>query len=109
MQALLRHKAAEEAQKARGEAIRQRRLAETEQQRLLKLREKEQKRAQHLEQDERRRRDRQAQEESAMRAHLRHKAAVQAQKAEEKLVRQAALRAGIESQSNRRATRVIQA
>jgi hypothetical protein len=42
-----------------------------------------------------------------MRAHLCYKAAVEAQKAEEKLVRQAALRTGVESQSNRRATRVI--
>jgi hypothetical protein len=44
-----------------------------------------------------------------MQAHLRHKAAVEAQKAEGKLVREAALRASVESQSNNRAIRVTQA
>jgi hypothetical protein len=90
MRAHLRHKAAEEARKANDEAVRQGRLAETEQRRLTKLTEKEQRRVLELQQDEQRRKDRQVRDESAMRAHLRHKAAVEAQKAEEKLVREEA-------------------
>ncbi|KAH6665582.1 hypothetical protein B0J14DRAFT_569180 [Halenospora varia] len=78
---------------------------EAEDHRLAKLREVERKREFINQQDEQRRRDRQARDESAMRAHLRYKAAIEAQKAQEKLIREAALRANAEDQNNKRAMR----
>jgi hypothetical protein len=109
MQALWRHKAAADARRARDEAACQERLASAEQQRLARLREQEQRRLLSLQQDEQRRRDRQTRDESAMQAHLRYTAAVEAQKAEDKLVHQAALRADLASRSYERATKVARA
>jgi len=109
MRAHLRHKAAKEARKAEAEAIHKGRLAEREQQRLAKVKERERKRGLDLQQEEQRRRERQVRDELGMRAHLRHEAAIDAQKAQEKLVREAALRANAEDRSTKRAIKVGQA
>ena len=87
VQALWRHKAAADERRAQDEAIRQERLAEMERQRLARLREQEQRRLLDLRQDERRRRERLTRDESAMQAHLRYTATIEAQKAGDKAIR----------------------
>jgi hypothetical protein len=109
MRAHLRHKAAEEERKAEASAIHKERLAEKEEQRLAKVKERERKRELDLQQEEQRRRDRQARDELGMRAHLRYEAAIDAQKAQEKLVREAVLCVNVEDRSNKRAIRIVQA
>ena len=107
MRAHLRYKAAEEEWKAEASAIYKERLAEREQQRLAKVKERERKRELDLQQEEQRRRDRQVRDELGIRAHLRYEATIAAQKVQEKLVGEAALRANAEDRSNKRAIRIV--
>jgi hypothetical protein len=66
---------------------------EGERSQLVRLKElqKEERQAFFYQQEERRRRDRQARDESAMRAHLRHKAAEEVWKAKDEAIRQGRL------------------
>ncbi|KAF4632380.1 hypothetical protein G7Y89_g5748 [Cudoniella acicularis] len=89
MRAHLRYEAAEQARKTQDTLMLQRRLDEAEDRRLAKLREVERRWALQDQQDEQRRRDRQARDKSAMRAHLRHKTAADAQKAKDEAMHQA--------------------
>ena len=81
MGALLRYKAAVEARKAEGSSLAKlKEEQEAQRLRLVILSDLERKRVLAYQQDEQRRRDRQARDESAMRAHLRHEAGIQAQR-----------------------------
>jgi hypothetical protein len=87
MRAHLRHEAAELARKV--QRAEDHRLLESG--KAAKLRDAEQKRELHRQQDEQRRVDRQRRDESAMQAHLRHKDIAEAQKQQDRQLREAAL------------------
>jgi hypothetical protein len=92
LQAHLRHKAAELARKA--------------QHRAAKLRDAERRRELRRQQDEQRRVDRQRRDESAMQAHLRHKAAAEAQKQQDRQLREVASHEEARTRTIQRAIRV---